>query len=288
MDPSSLGTIVSIRFREPFLCLGYASGSVYTVDSSGMLGKRLAYSPAGSSLLDFVFSADGQQMAMSSLSNTDSSVSVSVNGKVIYQLLGRQGGATNPGGKMAYDLHGNLFVAFGDDGQGQQRIQDTDTDIGKVVRLDASGSAQTFSVGFRNPTSVACTSEGHMIVTDDFYDDLQKVEAITKGSNHGWGIRKGAIITAPIPRHTAPRLFPFPLYQQQTKTYKIAGASDSGNVFHVAFGGSILPLLKKGKWWKVDADTKPKFLEGSTIVGMCGGTKGVVYALTSDSKVFKL
>lgn len=119
-------------------------------------------------------------------------------------------------GKLAFGKDSFLYIASGDDGSGGgpgNRSQNTNTLLGKLLRLDVSGSTYTipttnpfvttsglpeiYAIGLRNPWKLSFDRDnGDLWVTDvgqSAYEEINKpIDSGTPGDNYGWRCYEGA------------------------------------------------------------------------------------------------
>ena len=120
------------------------------------------------------------------------------------------------GGKLAFGTDGFLYIATGDGGSGGDpgnRSQNTNTLLGKLLRLDVSGSSYTipttnpyittgglpeiYAIGLRNPWKMSFdSSNGDLWIADvgqSSHEEINKsLGSGTPGDNYGWRCYEGA------------------------------------------------------------------------------------------------
>jgi glucose/arabinose dehydrogenase len=123
-------------------------------------------------------------------------------------------------GQLAFGLDGYLYIATGDSvhdpaTEAGKYAQDTSSLLGKILRLDVNGTAETgqnyvipadnpfvsgegrpeiFAYGFRNPYRFSFdTAEGstRLFVADVGQATMEEVSLVESGGNYGWPIREG-------------------------------------------------------------------------------------------------
>lgn len=120
------------------------------------------------------------------------------------------------GGKLAFGTGGFLYIATGDGGSGGDpgnRSQNTNTLLGKLLRIDVSGSTysipttnpyattgglpEIYAVGLRNPWKLSFDrNNGDLWIADvgqSSYEEINKsIGSGTPGDNYGWRCFEGA------------------------------------------------------------------------------------------------
>ncbi len=119
------------------------------------------------------------------------------------------------GGQIVFGPDGYLYLGLGDGGSArdpQHNGQNLDTLLAKILRLDVSGDAASYTVppdnpfvgrtdarpeiwayGLRNPWRFSFdTATGDLWVGDVGQDTREEVDVVTKGGNYGWSIMEGS------------------------------------------------------------------------------------------------
>ncbi|MDX1666758.1 MAG: PQQ-dependent sugar dehydrogenase, partial [Saprospiraceae bacterium] len=120
--------------------------------------------------------------------------------------LDRLSGTIHNGGAMAFGPDGKLYIATGD-GADPANSQTLSNLLGKILRINDDGTIPEdnpfyeqatgdnraiWSLGFRNPFSFAIQeSTGRIFVNDVGSEFWEEVNAVERGSNHGWPIIEG-------------------------------------------------------------------------------------------------
>lgn len=82
--------------------------------------------------------------------------------------------------------HTALFITSGDR-QTQEPAQDPEADLGKIIRLDlASGQAEQWSIGHRNPLGIAFAPDGRLWSAEMGPRGGDELNLIVKDGNYGW------------------------------------------------------------------------------------------------------
>jgi glucose/arabinose dehydrogenase len=177
------------------------------------------------------------------------------------------------GGAMRFGPDGFLYIAFGDGGSANDVAnghspggngQDTNSILGKVVRIDVNGSNsangkygipldnpfvgapgvdETYAYGLRNPFSFSFDrNTGDLWLADVGQNKIEEIDIIYRGSNYGWNVKEGTFffntngyVTNVASRPVPPDLVdPVAQYDRDDGTAVIGG--------HV-YRGSALPAL---------------------------------------------
>lgn len=132
---------------------------------------------------------------------------VLANSEVVILDLDPLSGATNHnGGAMIFGSDGKLYVGVGENANGPN-AQNLDTYLGKVLRINADGSApadnpfpsgteqrkRVWSYGLRNPYTIAIQpGTGRIFVNDVGQNTWEEInDATTGGLNFGWPTAEG-------------------------------------------------------------------------------------------------
>jgi len=124
-------------------------------------------------------------------------------------------------GQLAFGPDGFLYIATGDSvhdpaTQAGKYAQDTSSLLGKILRIDVDGTADTgqsylipttnpfvsgegmpeiFAYGFRNPYrfsfDVSRPAEPRLFVADVGQAEMEEVDLVEAGGNYGWPVREG-------------------------------------------------------------------------------------------------
>lgn len=123
--------------------------------------------------------------------------------KVVFKQLPANGGGLHFGSRLAFAPDGKLFVTLGERYQKYQ-AQDPKTHYGKVVRINADGSAprdnpfvgdqfkaqpEVWSIGHRNPQSAAIHPEsGKLWTVEHGARGGDEINIPQAGKNYGWPV----------------------------------------------------------------------------------------------------
>jgi aldose sugar dehydrogenase len=159
------------------------------------------------------------------------------NVEVIWRQRPKTIGRGHFGHRMLFARDGALFVTSGD----RMRFdpaQDAASNLGKVLRIDASGREEIWSSGHRNVLSIAQQPSGQLWAVEMGPLGGDELNLIEKGKNYGWPIVSDGdnYDKSPIPDHKTR-----PEFQAAIKTWTPVIAP-SGAVF---YDGAMFP-------WKGD------------------------------------
>lgn len=125
--------------------------------------------------------------------------------------------AFNPNANAGDEDYGLLYIGHGDGSIGSSFGSGQDNDaLGKVLRINplfngasytvpssnpfvgnASMLDEAYSIGHRNPHSLAFTKDGTLIVADAGRDNAEEVNLIQAGGDYGWSAREGTFVHLP-------------------------------------------------------------------------------------------
>jgi glucose/arabinose dehydrogenase len=132
---------------------------------------------------------------------------VLANSEILILDLDPLSGATNHnGGAMSFGKDGKLYVGVGENAS-PPNAQNLDTNLGKILRINADGSAPTdnpfpsgseqrkrvWAYGLRNPYTIAVQpGTGRIFINDVGQDSWEEInDATTGGLNFGWPNAEG-------------------------------------------------------------------------------------------------
>jgi glucose/arabinose dehydrogenase len=126
--------------------------------------------------------------------------------RVIFRALPTYDNGLHFGSRLAFAPDGTLYVTLGDrfDRPNRPRVQQLDTHLGKVVRINADGSApadnpftaqagaaapHVWSLGHRNIQSAAIDERGRLWTVEHGPKGGDELNLIEKGNNYGWPLQ---------------------------------------------------------------------------------------------------
>lgn len=182
-------------------------------------------------LLDIEFSYD-MYLYVSTMDSTSVSISKinldTLNIKQILQIP-LVNGINNVCAKLCSlggQIKDEIYVAFGDNRLGQEKIQQSDHYFGKIICIqdDQGREPQIICRGIRNPQSISTYGNTfEMVVADSFYDDIKKIDTVRYQSNLGWNVPSGHVNCSEVSNITDPNLFPIPHYTFKNNIQKWYG-----------------------------------------------------------------
>ncbi|MCA6078230.1 PQQ-dependent sugar dehydrogenase [Fulvivirga sedimenti] len=127
--------------------------------------------------------------------------------------LNQLSGTIHNGGAMAFGSDGKLYVAVGD-GSNPDNAQSFNSLLGKVLRLNDDGTIPEdnpfytttsganraiYALGFRNPFTMAISSEGKIFANDVGQETWEEVNDVKAGRNYGWPLTEGNAFGGNLP-----------------------------------------------------------------------------------------
>ncbi len=100
---------------------------------------------------------------------------------------------------LAFGPDDKLYVSTGDAFM-EDQVQDTDTFLGKILRMNPDGSipadnpfanSYTYAYGMRNGFDLVFDEAGNLYSTDNGPDHSDELNQIQEGGNYGWPMRLG-------------------------------------------------------------------------------------------------
>ncbi len=129
--------------------------------------------------------------------------------------------ANHNGGMIAFGPDGYLYIGMGDGGAAgdpQNRAQDPDDLLGKMLRIDVDGGEpyavpadnpfaeaggnggrpEIFALGLRNPWRFSFDREtGELYAGDVGQNAIEEIDIVERGGNYGWNIMEGTACYRP-------------------------------------------------------------------------------------------
>lgn len=216
------------------------------------------------------------------------------------------------GGGMAFGPDGMLYISSGDGGSAgdpNRNGQNTNTLLGKILRIDVAGDgytipadnpfaagggrAEVWAYGLRNPWRITFdTATGQLWTGDVGQNQWEEVDRVIKGGNYGWNIKEGDVcfggdVCAAI--GLPPRI---------TYSHEFGCSITGGYVYH----GASMPELEgwyvygdfcSGRVWAIDAAADagaaiPLADTGKAIASFAQDASGEIYLVTFNNAIYKL
>ncbi len=196
--------------------------------------------------------------------------------EIIFDAMPLTEMAVHFGGRMAFDLHGKLFITMGDAFNYREEAQNLANTLGAIVRLNDDGSVPTdnpfvgeeginpeiFSYGHRNPQGIVIADTGAVFSSEHGAQGGDEINLIEAGKNYGW-----PVITHGID-YSGARISPFTQMEGMEQPLKywvpsIAPANlelYTGELFAAWQGDFLVAGLVPGDVRRVD-------MEGGVVVG---------------------
>ena len=89
------------------------------------------------------------------------------------------------GHRLAFAADGSLFISSGER-QKFTPAQDPASNLGKIIRIGAGGSPETWSLGHRNPLGLAFDGKGQLWNTEMGPQGGDELNRVTKAANYGY------------------------------------------------------------------------------------------------------
>jgi glucose/arabinose dehydrogenase len=217
------------------------------------------------------------------------------------------------GGAMAFGPDGDLYVGVGDGGSGGDpdgNGQNTNTLLGKILRIDVSGDAysippdnpfahgggapEVYAYGLRNPWRISFDSKtGQLWAGDAGQDRWEEVDRIVRGGNYGWNVMEGNHCYQPANGCPPTGLPPRAEYDHDFGCVAIGGYVYRGKEMPEMDGWYVYGDFCSGRVWAVDAGRDsgaaiPIADTSASISSFAQDADGELYMLTFDKGVLKL
>jgi glucose/arabinose dehydrogenase len=168
----------------------------------------------------------------------DSDVAAAGSGKTIFELNRLTSRENHNGGAIHFGPDGRLYVAVGENSRPEE-AQSLDSLLGKVLRIDKSGSIPRdnpffrrtegrnraiWVLGLRNPYSFAFRpGTGTMFINDVGQKRFEEINRGAKGANYGWPAFEGP---------EKDRRYASPLFAYRHGTGATTGCAITGGAFY--------------------------------------------------------
>jgi glucose/arabinose dehydrogenase len=298
-QPGRIRVVENGRLRAaPFLDLRaqVESGG----NEQGLLG--LAFSPAfarnGTFYVNYSLRGDGDTIVAQYRARNGRVVAGS--GRTILRV--DQPYSNHNGGNLAFGRDGRLWVGLGDGGAGgdpENRAQDMNTLLGKMVRLDVSKARpqpEIVALGLRNPWRYSFDrASGTLWIGDVGQGSFEEIDRLAQPGtglvNFGWDVFEGNA------RFEDKDLGPGRLVQPVAQYGRGSGCSVTGGY---VYRGPAIPRISgryvfgdycSGNIWSMPARGGAIRLESVRVPGLSSfgeGLRGELYAVSHEGVVYRL
>jgi glucose/arabinose dehydrogenase len=214
----------------------------------------------------------------------DRGVTMDVNSETALLTL-PQPFANHNGGHIVFGSDGMLYVGFGDggsEGDPNGNGQDTNTLLGKILRLDVDNAApyaipgdnpfaggggrgEIWAFGLRNPWRFQFDrGTGALWAGDVGQNQFEEVDRITRGGNFGWNIREGAHCFSDPQCSTAGLIDPVAEYDHTEGCSITGGFVYRGSAIPSLSGSYVYGDFCSGRIWAL-ANEQPQVIADTTL-----------------------
>jgi len=188
------------------------------------------------------------------------------------------------GGSINFGSDGYLYIALGDGGSGgdpQNQGQQTNTLLGKILRIDVNnpsggknygipatnpfaggvgGLPEIFAYGLRNPWRTSFDSEtGELWVGDVGQNIWEEVDVVSVGGNYGWRVMEGEVCYNAGSCNTAGKILPLHVYDHGVGQSITGGYVYRGTLAPEISGKYIFADYNVGIVWSMTFDPNDKY-----------------------------
>ncbi len=233
---------------------------------------------------------------------------------VIFRQTPKTSGTGHFGSRLAFGPEGKLFVTLGDR-RSLGSVQDVDTTIGKVVRINRDGSlpgdnpefsngrSALWSLGHRNPQGAAIhPGTGQLWVSEHGPQGGDEINHVVPGGNYGWPVVSyGCNYGEPVgvacqigggvhaPAYLEPVSYWIPVSTAPAGISFYTGTEFpewQGSLFVAALAGKSLWRIELVDGQEVEREALFDNL-GERIRDVSQGPEGAIYFLTDSGKVLR-
>ncbi len=208
------------------------------------------------------------------------------------------------GGMLAFGPDGRLYVGMGDGGsQGdpQNRAQNPDELLGKLLRLDTlDGKApQVVALGLRNPWRFSFDRKtGDLYIGDVGQNEIEEVDYVPAGVkgliNFGWRVYEGRSVYQPGQLGPGTLTMPIAQYTHDLGCSVIGGYVYRGKLVPAAAGRFFYGDACSGSVWSLtvtNGNVSPVRTEPFTVSNISSfgeGPAGEIYLVSLDGPIYRL
>ena len=218
----------------------------------------------------------------------------------------RQPYANHNGGKILFGADGFLYIATGDGGSGgdpQNNGQNTDSFLGKVLRIDVNATdkgnygipkdnpfvgagngklAEIYAYGLRNPWRISFDDQNRLWAGDVGQNKLEEIDIIQKGGNYGWRLKEGRA-TYNADGTNPPLIDPIWEYNHTNGDVSVTGGAVYRGATNPSLKGKyIYADFASGRVWALTADNTPT--GGKATNQLIVNRAGAISAFGEDAK----
>jgi glucose/arabinose dehydrogenase len=278
----------------------------------GLLGLAFAPDYASSGKFYVYYSAGGPRRAVLSRFIAQGDHADPASEHVLLQI--DEPYPNHNGGSLAFGPDGMLYVGVGDGGSGgdpQGNGQNTNTLLGKILRIDVSGveyaipsdnpfaagggRGEIFAYGLRNPWRINFDAKtGQLWAADVGQNAWEEVDRVVSGGNYGWSVWEGKHCYAGARCDgTSGMILPRAEYSHEFGCSITGGYVYRGKAMPELAGWYVYGDYCSGRVWAVDAATDagaaiPLADTGASITSFGQDTAGELYLVTFNNKILKL
>ncbi len=285
-------------------------------NEAGLLG--LAFHPDfaanGQVFISYTGNDGGLESRISRFQAADGGASIDAGSETVL-LRQPQFAGNHNGGWIGFGPDDFLYIAFGDGGGGgdpQRTGQDTNTWLGKLLRIDVDGQApfgipadnpfvngggrpEIYAYGFRNPWRMSFDSAtGRLWAGDVGQGEVEEVDIVERGGNYGWSIKEGTRCFRDADCDEAGLIDPVAEYSRDEGRSITGGFVYRGSEIPELVGAYLYGDFVSGRLWGLfpDGDRElrvEQLLEtGKSIASFAQGPTGELYILDLGGEIFRI